>query len=227
MSDIKDLTYNASPVGADFLVGQKPTGETYSTLIDDVGAALGTGGGQYVYNVDDTDFTVPANPGTTIVLYTALTGPKTVTLPPASSPSMTVIVKDVNSNVSPTNTITFVPAGADTIEVAIGPLDGPAEMIGYANDGISAWSDISQFTQGVAGFYMALGTVTSTLSVLSGTVAALGDPVSVEHGGTGATTAPDARTNLGLGPLAFVDPASITTTQLGQALIDLGLMAPS
>ena len=74
---------------------------------------------------------------------------------------------------------------------------------------------------------MALGTVTSTLSVLSGTVAALGDPVSVEHGGTGATTAPDARTNLGLGPLAFVDPASITTTQLGQALIDLGLMAPS
>lgn len=115
---------------------------------NDVGARIpipGIGGGQTLVVADDEDITVAAFPGTTIVLYTALTAPRVVNLPPASSPSMTVTVVDMNNHVTGANTITLTPNGADTYaghNQMVQSIGGAGSaLLCWNNDGVSVWAE--------------------------------------------------------------------------------------
>jgi hypothetical protein len=118
-------------------------------------------GGQTLIVANDTDITVPASPGTTVVLYETLTAPRVVTLPPASSAPMTVIVKDVNAHAGSGALISFAAAGGDSI-VGAGAAPITATLIGngyvraFANDGITTWADAAEPTQISGLIYAAL-----------------------------------------------------------------------
>lgn len=100
--------------------------------------------------VDDTDIEIPPVPGTTIVLYTGLTTSRFVLLPLASSPPMTVLVKDVNgladSTADPPREIVLSRAGDDMIigsENILRTRNGDGFVLSVTNDRDTTWTEIS------------------------------------------------------------------------------------
>lgn len=111
--------------------------EDYTTVAD-----LGTGGGgQTLVIANDEDVTVAASPGTTIVLYSALTTTRQVSLPAAASVPMTVIVADLNGNTTPGVQVQTVAHGTDTIPNN-DALTAPNESLTRVNDGVSQWLNL-------------------------------------------------------------------------------------
>lgn len=98
------------------------------------------GGGVTTVVADDEDVTVPAAAGTTIVLYTALTAPRTVFLPASTAPEqMVVLVRDVNGVASGSNTIGL---NADSIQAPTTIAAPNGELI-VANDSATSWFQVA------------------------------------------------------------------------------------
>lgn len=130
--------------------------------LDEVVADLGTGGGGLTTIVaDDEDITVPAAAGTTVVLYTALTAPREVTLPPASGSPQVVIVKDVNNDATDTNTVTLLGSGGDTVAGAAELRDAgdvsTGGVVAYVNDGDETWAPTNDTSPGLTACMRQLG----------------------------------------------------------------------
>lgn len=87
---------------------------------------------------DDEDVTLAPFAGTTVVLYTALTAPRTVTLPAASGQTQIVIVKDAGQQVTEGVTIGISTVGGDSIES--NQIDVTGGVIEYASDGVNRWA---------------------------------------------------------------------------------------
>lgn len=104
------------------------------------------GAGLRTIPANDVDVTVDAFHGTTIVLYSALSAPRTVTLPPASGPTQIVIAIDVNGQVSSDNSVTLVPADGDSLAKS-GVLNEPQAFIEVTNDGAALWAALDSTQQ--------------------------------------------------------------------------------
>lgn len=139
-------------------------------LADAINDRETSSGGQTLIIANDEDITVPATPGTTIVLYTALTAARVVNLPAATSAPMTVIVKDATgAAVEDVATITLVADGTDTFPTGVtsivktGPF-GSGRVIAFSNDGITSWWE----TSGVEAVLDALNALLATLGGTDG-----------------------------------------------------------
>jgi hypothetical protein len=88
---------------------------------------------------NDEDVTVDAFNGTTLVLYTALTAPRAVTLPPADGPTQQVIVADALGLATDVNTITLVPVGGDSLQSDIINTPTQRAFIEVVNDATNAY----------------------------------------------------------------------------------------
>lgn len=95
-------------------------------------------GGQTTILADDEDVTVPASPGTTVVLYTALTTNREVVLPLAASDPMTIVIKDVSGNAA---TDADISIATDENVDGGGPnsIRSPFGEIIIVNDGVDTW----------------------------------------------------------------------------------------
>jgi hypothetical protein len=132
-----------------------------SMLSDAIYALLAGGAGQTLILADDTDVTVPASPGTTVVLYTALSAGRIVHLPPASSAPMTVIVKDATGGGAETNGIDISVADGDNVD-GNGQITAALHshpfglMIMLVNDGMNDWWDLGGPSTFVSHFFDSL-----------------------------------------------------------------------
>ncbi len=175
MAQIKNLgTLDEALTGTELVAMQEAAGGSGSTkrTTTQAIADLGTGGGQTLVLANDEDKTIAAEAGTTIVLYTALTDSRTVTLPPANGPSQTVIVKDVNGLAGGGPAIGFAPNGTDTVpnpsSITHTLVAGYGSMMVLANDGVSAWHRVGDIDQIIAYAFMGL------IPTAIGTAAAIG-----------------------------------------------------
>lgn len=133
-------------------------------------ADLGTGGGQTLVIANDEDIAVAANPGETLVLYTAITDNREVSLPPATSASMLVTVRDVNGQLPAGKTIVLTANGTDTVQ-APPIITSPNGVIALANDGVSEWFHLDAsssfplgpFSDGTTTWQVSVGAQTMTL----------------------------------------------------------------
>lgn len=130
---------HTSPLVGTEKVPLSPDG--YATTQEVADLATG-GGGLTTVIANDEDVTIPGTGGIFVVLYTAITATRSVTLPAASSPATQIIVRDVSGQASAAAQVFFDTVGADTLQGSVGHLDNPNGQLEVTNDGVSAWDDL-------------------------------------------------------------------------------------
>lgn len=130
---------------------------------------------------NDTDITVAPFNGTTIVLYTSITVPRILTLPPAAGPAQIIIVKDVHGDLSSEVSVVLTPSDGDSIfngptadfslpfDLDFDPGGGPHNLtIGIANDRVSNWVSTNDSTEVVLETSIALAALQAQLGGTDG-----------------------------------------------------------
>lgn len=147
-----DLSYDAETGLGHSVAGGQYEFTVFAILqvSEDFVGSAGSSGGITTIPADDEDVVVPAQAGTTIVLYTALTAPRTVTFPPAGGRGQEIIIVDAQNLATGVNTITPVAVGDDTISGSpIGQtrFDGIGQALRFANvvtdDAGNFWAEIT------------------------------------------------------------------------------------
>lgn len=145
----------------------------------------GGGGGGITTVIANDDVTVDAFNGTTIVLYTALTAARTVTLPPASGPSQIVIVKDATGS-SGSTPITIAGVGGDLVSTdTLHTVTDSGLVVALTNDKTSDWVSVSEVGPVLDYFIglVAAGAV-SSVNGQTGTVVLTAADVGADAAGT-------------------------------------------
>ena len=141
--------------------------------------------------------------------FTTLTASGTVTVPTPSSSTDAATKGYVDTSLA--NLVDSAPATLDTLNELAAALGDDANFSTTVTNSLATKAPLASPTF--------TGNVTIPNGTITGTFSLTGDQVQISEGGTGATTAADARTNLGLGTAATTASTDYATAAQG-ALAD-------
>ena len=137
--------------------------------------------------------------------FTTLTASGTVTVPTPSNSTDAATKGYVDTSLA--NLVDSAPAALDTLNELAAALGDDANFSTTVTNSLATKAPLASPTF--------TGNVTIPNGTITGTFSLTGDQVQISEGGTGATTAADARTNLGLGTAATTASTDYATAAQG------------